>query len=153
MSNVRVMIKEEDVEGPLSSLNKNQKDMLLGKEEDAYESNVRCAERFYSSETDVQVCDFVEKLAKLFPHEGLRKSFTVNCRFLLDMTFSKGQMVYHFYILLYKKYLMHFVHENMSAYDLNDMIRTIHSFKEEYKAKEPFCCSDPLFPVEMPIAS
>lgn len=125
-------IDEQQIEGPVVCIPSRDKDALYGKDERLYEGLIRAYYVMARETRNDGISAIVEGLEKLFPSETPRKRYTVNCRLLICQNREDG-ISYDIYVLLFKKFLLHFnkwvVHENEAA----DVLASVESFKTEYK--------------------
>lgn len=74
----------------------------------------------------------VKGLEKMFPSETPHKHYTMNCRLFICQNRDNG-VSYDIYVLMFKKFLLHFNKRDVRKEEAEDVLRVVENFKTEYK--------------------
>jgi len=123
-----------EIEGPVGLLREYEKNTLFG-EEMLYEGSLRSVWIMAEQCKQNGIFLFYDGLKRLFPHEKKHNALNANCRMRVRQSWGSqlNQPDYHFFILLFKKYLFHFSYNHVTDSAVKDMLDNISAMKKKYK--------------------
>lgn len=128
-----IIANENEIEGSIDLLDEQDKKILLGHDDNYYYGKIRSYDVMAHETNQIHMKYFLNDLETIFPPPDNRKrTYTNNCRLLIRQSIEKV-IFYEVFVLLYKKYLLHFKFRIIFLPERKEMTNIIRSFKEEFE--------------------